>query len=95
MRPAVLDQAGRYTDWLQVADWLVAQVGGRPFTIPVAGALAWRLDDPDMTDQWSGDADLNADLNPLRKQFPRWTFWVGGATGNVWRLLRLATCRPS
>jgi hypothetical protein len=45
VRPAVLDSAGRYTGWLAAAGW-VAGLTGRPATlVPVADALAWRVDE--------------------------------------------------
>jgi len=45
VRPAALDQAGRYRDWPEVTAWVAGQVGGQPSLVPVLDALAWRVDE--------------------------------------------------
>jgi hypothetical protein len=45
VRPAVLDQAGRYRDWEEAAKWVAGQVGGQPSLVPVLDALAWRIEE--------------------------------------------------
>jgi hypothetical protein len=44
IRPAVLDTAGRYADWDEVTAWARAALGQPVALVPVADALAWRVD---------------------------------------------------
>jgi hypothetical protein len=44
VRPAVLDAAGRYSDWAEVSAWVHAQIGTPVALVPVMDALAWRID---------------------------------------------------
>jgi hypothetical protein len=43
VRPAVLDDAGRYTDWGDVTLWVNAMFPGAVSLAPMPGAAAWRI----------------------------------------------------
>lgn len=45
VRPATLDESGRYAGWPEVAAWVAGQVGGRPSLVPLHDPLAWRIDE--------------------------------------------------
>lgn len=45
VHPAVLDAAGRYQGWEQVAGWVAATVGRPADLVPLHDALAWRVDE--------------------------------------------------
>lgn len=47
VRPAELDADGRYADWPEVAEWARRAVGLPLSLVPIPGALAWRIGDPD------------------------------------------------
>lgn len=43
VRPALLDTAGRYTDWAEVTAWVRDQLGHEAVLVPVHDALAWTV----------------------------------------------------
>jgi hypothetical protein len=43
VRPAVLDAAGRFTDWAEVTAWMQGQLGHAAVLVPVHDALAWTV----------------------------------------------------
>lgn len=45
VRPAILDGAGRYTDWADVTLWVQRSLGRPVALVPVHDALAWRADE--------------------------------------------------
>jgi hypothetical protein len=45
VHPAVLDDAGRYTGWGEIADWVAGSTGRPVALVPLHDALAWRVDE--------------------------------------------------
>jgi hypothetical protein len=43
VRPAILDDDGRYQQWQQVTDWVRSQFPGPVSLVPVHDALAWTV----------------------------------------------------
>jgi hypothetical protein len=50
VRPAVLDAAGRYTDWAEVTAWVRGQLGHASVLLPVHDALAWTVTASDIAE---------------------------------------------
>jgi hypothetical protein len=44
VRPAVIEETGRYCDWQEVREWVREQVG-RPVSLRPIGAIAWLIDE--------------------------------------------------
>lgn len=46
VRPAVLDEAGRYTDWREVTQWVRDNLGRSEVSlVPLPIPLVWRVDE--------------------------------------------------
>ena len=45
VRPADLDDVGRYRDWAEVCHWAQLAVGRPVALVPLHDALAWRVDE--------------------------------------------------